>query len=64
MNIPTGDYQVDFFNHLGEVMPNATTLAVSLIQAHEKAQCLLPLLGVNHYRIVRVVFNSQDKDSW
>jgi hypothetical protein len=65
MRVPTGQYRIDFFNQYGERLRGESLIGDSLMQSHQIANDMMPMLDGNlsSYTIMRCVFNSLDKDA-
>lgn len=64
MNVPTGDYLVQFFDYQGALLPNACVLVATLTEAQARAADTAPLVKAYGWRILRCVGQSTDKGAW
>lgn len=65
MRVPTGQYRIDFFNLYGERLRGESLIGESLMQSHQIANDMLPMLDgkPTSFTIMRCLFNSLDPDA-
>lgn len=61
MNIPTGDYIIEFLDYKDEVVPGGLMQCESYTQAETRARNMACVIKAQRYRIMRCVYNSDDK---
>lgn len=64
MNIPTGDYLIQFLDFKHEVIPGSTMQEASFMKAEARAEASKAMIGSDRYRILHCVKNSSDKERW
>lgn len=60
VNLPTGDYWIEFIDHQGEQIPRAVAATATLRQAREIAAAYSLNGNAARWRILRVVAQSTD----
>jgi hypothetical protein len=66
MNIPTGDYLIEFLDHLGAVIPGSQATCAQYTEAEHRAKTTAAQLGNVRWRIMKCMANSTDatRERW